>query len=60
MRMRKGDVFFLLPICDGTSKFLVNSMASVFAFALIDPLATFAFAFAFTFAYFHDHTPCTQ
>ena len=42
----------LLPICDGTSKSLVNPMA--FAFAPFstgtDSFATFAFVFAFTFA----------
>ena len=31
-----GDVF-LLPICDGTSKFLVNFMAVLFTVAPIDP-----------------------
>ena len=48
MQMRMGDgVFVCALICDGMTKFLVNSMA--FAFApigtWIDPLAAFAFVF---------------
>ena len=43
------EISFLLQICEGTSKFLVNSMAFVFAFtpigALSHPLVAFAFAF---------------
>ena len=35
MRMQRGVSFFLLAVCDGTSKFLVNSVAFVFAFAPI-------------------------
>ena len=55
----KWEMCFLLPICDGTSKLLVNSIT--FTFASIDtwtdPLAAFAFAFALPFAFRHMETP---
>ena len=53
----------LLPSCDGTSKFSVNSIAFAFAFApigpWIDPLGAFVFVFTFghmeasQYAYMH-------
>ena len=36
---------FFLQIFEGTLKLTVNSIAFVFAFALIDPLVAFAFSF---------------
>ena len=43
----RGVFLLLLPICDGMSKFMCNSMAFAFAFSpigtWIDPLAAFAF-----------------
>ena len=43
--MQMGDCLFLLPICDGTSKFSVNSIAFTFAPTgpWIDPLFAFEF-----------------
>ena len=45
-----GGYNLLLPICDGISKFFINSRAFGFAMILawIDPLAAFVFAFALT------------
>ena len=51
--MQMEDVFFLLPICDGTL-LLVNAITFAFTFApiatWIDPLPAFGSAFAFAFA----------
>ena len=56
--MRMAGCFcliFLLWICDGTSKPLVNSMTFTFAFTLVgigtDLFAAFTFAFTFAFVF---------